>query len=81
MGTAKGRGEGSRLTMEPRGGKSDAWFPPKIHGLGYEVSPGTSCPGLAVKRSLKRARCRARQDGWAFYRGRLLSMADLGGAS
>ena len=37
---------------------------------------------MAVKkRSLQRARRRAQQDGWAFYKGRLLSMAELGGPS
>ena len=65
-----------KLKTKPN--KSFPMPPPNQHGIGQEVSHGTR---PAVKRSLRRARNRAQRDGWTFYRGRLLTISQLGGTS
>ena len=80
--STKDRGEGSGWTMPSRRGYGDRYdktmYPPKKHGSGHEASHGTKGP-LAVKRSFLRARHRARVEGWTFYKGKLLTLAELGG--
>ena len=79
---SKDRGEGSGWTMPSRRGSGNRYNPskhsPKMHGPGLEASPGTFSH-VAVKRSLRRARQRAKVDGWTFYKGKLLTLAALGG--
>ena len=77
------RGEGARRTMASGEGAQHLMqtfqYAPNIHGIGKAESLGTSRPQQALKRSLLRAQRRARREGWAFYRGNLLSLKDLGG--
>ena len=79
----RSRGGGPECAMAFGGGvvfqPSLSNHTPKQHGLGQEASYGTTRPMQAVKRSLLRARKRAMQHGWTFYRGQLLSLRDLGG--
>ena len=78
----KSRGEGSRWSMPPRGGVRfhDDLPPiaPKQNGLGHVGPSGAACPMQAVKKTFRRARFRARRDGWTFYRGQMLSLPQLG---
>ena len=79
----RSRGEGSECTMAFGGGvvhdSSLKGTTPKKHGSGQEAPPGATRPMQAVKRSLLRVRKRAQPNGWTFYKGKLLSLRDLGG--
>ena len=77
----KGRGEGSRRTMAPRGG-TESILPPlrssqNKHGLGQAEPPGAPLRPRAVKRSLQRALGRATREGWTFYKGQLLTLPKI----
>ena len=79
---AEVRSEGSPLPMERGGGSlpSDAqhMFLPKTHGSGPMQPLGAKTQGLfAAKRSLRRAHRRAEKSGWAFYKGHLLTSAQI----